>query len=57
MWVAYFQADGEQRYTIETSKFKGAVEQAEKDFVARMSHPEVGKWWTWVEETLEEETT
>lgn len=51
MWAAYFQADGEIRHTIAVKKFRGAAEQAAADFVARMSNPEVGVWFTWVEET------
>jgi len=54
MWVAYFQADGEHRYTIAECRLKHtAVFEAEK-FVARMTNPEVGVWWVWVEgETYE----
>lgn len=56
MWAAYFQADGEIRHTIAVKKFRGAAEQAALDFVARMSNPEVGVWFTWVEETDGEAT-
>lgn len=50
MWAAYFQADGEMRHTIAVNKFKGAVEQAIENFVTRMTNPEVGTWFAWVEE-------
>lgn len=51
MWAAYFQVDGDQRHTIAVSKYRGVVDQAIEDFKTRMSHPEVGVWFTWVEET------
>jgi len=49
MWVAYFQADEEMPYVVAINKFKGAAEAALERFIARMSHPEVGVWWAWVE--------
>lgn len=53
MWAAYYQADGEMRFTIAIKKFQGAAEQEKDAFVARMSHPEVGRWWAWVEKIEE----
>jgi hypothetical protein len=50
MWAAYFQVDGDMRHTVAVRKFRGAVEQALEEFVARMTNPEVGVWFTWVEE-------
>jgi hypothetical protein len=49
MWTAYFQADGELRHTIAVAKFSWTAEQKAKEFQDRMTHPEVGLWWIWVE--------
>ena len=49
MWVAYFQADGEIRHRVAVGKFRGAVEAALERFISRMTNPEVGLWFTWVE--------
>lgn len=53
MWAAYYQFDGDIRFTVATKKFRGAVEQILVDFVARMTHPEVGLWWVWIEEVAD----
>ncbi len=50
-FTAYFQADGEYRYTIATAKMKHTAEFAAENFIRRMSHPSVGIWWVWVDET------
>jgi hypothetical protein len=51
MWTAYFQVDGEQRYEVSTRKFRHTVELELEKFLKRITHPEVGVWWVWVEET------
>ena len=49
MWTAYYQADGEHRHTIAVRRLKHtAVFEAEK-FIARMTNPDVGVWWVWLE--------
>lgn len=50
-WAAYFQADGEHRHTITVRRFKHSAEFEVEQFVKRMTNPEVGLWWVWVEET------
>ena len=55
MWVAFFQCDGDMRYTIAVTKFKHTAEFERDEFVKRMTHPEVGVWFTWLEETDGEE--
>lgn len=50
-WTAFFQADGELRHTIAVAKFEHTVQHKLDEFVNRMSHPEVGLWWVWTEET------
>jgi hypothetical protein len=54
MWSAYFQADGEHRYTIAVTRFKHTAEFEAEKLTARMTNPEVGVWWVWVEETDED---
>ena len=54
MWVAYFQADGDVRHTIAVTKYEHQAELKRVEFVARIPHPEVGVWFTWVEETDEQ---
>jgi hypothetical protein len=57
MWTAYFQADGEMRWTIASCRFKHKAEYERDKFIERMTNPEVGTWFTWVEETpLPDET-
>lgn len=51
MWTAFFQVDGEMRYTIAVTTFEHTAEFERDEFVKRMSNPEVGIWFTWVEET------
>jgi len=51
MWVAFFQFDGDMRYTIAVTKFQHTAEFERDEFVKRMTHPEIGIWFTWVEET------
>ena len=51
MWVAFFQFDGDMRYEIAAAKFKHTAEFERDKFVKRMTHPEVGVWFTWLEET------
>jgi hypothetical protein len=50
MWTAYWQADGDLRYEIAVTKFKHTAEFERDEFVKRMSKPEVGTWFTWVED-------
>lgn len=50
-WTAYFQSDGDLRYEIAVTKFRHTAEFERDEFVKRMSHPEAGVWFTWVEET------
>lgn len=52
-WTAYYQADGEMRHTIAVCKLKHQAELEQENFVARIPHPEVQIFWTWVEETNE----
>jgi hypothetical protein len=52
MWVAYFQANEEARHQIAPPRrFRHTAEYDVSQFVAKMSNPEVGIWWTWIEET------
>lgn len=51
MWAAYFQEVEGHRWTIAVKKLRHQAEYEIEKFVARMTHPEVGIWWTWVEET------
>ncbi len=53
MFTAYFQADEEHRFTIATCRMKHTAEFEIEKFIARMSNPEVGLWWCWVEPTEE----
>jgi hypothetical protein len=50
MWTAFFQADGELRHTIKTTKYEHTAQFEADEFVKRMSNPEVGLWWVWLEE-------
>lgn len=50
-FTAYFQANEELRYTIGTAKMRHTAEFACENLIKRMTHPEVGIWWVWVEET------
>ena len=55
MFMAYFQEDGALRYSITPQPVK-TRERADFEierFVARMSHPKVGKWWCYVEQVRE----
>ena len=54
MWAAYFQADGEMRHTICVTRFVWTAEHEKIQFIERMTNPEVGRWWAWVEEIDEE---
>ena len=56
MWAAYFQEDDSLRYTIATTTFKHTAEFERDEFVKRMTDPEVGIWWAWVESVDEEKT-
>ena len=51
IWTAYFQENGSMRHTIASRKFKHSAEFDAEEFKKRMTHPEVGLWWIWVEET------
>jgi hypothetical protein len=53
-WTAFFQADGEHRYTIAVRRLKHTAEFEAEKFKDRMTNPEVGVWWVWVEETDED---
>lgn len=53
MWAAYFQADNEHRHTISVVKTKHRAEFDVDNFVARMTNPEVGVWFVWVEEVTD----
>jgi len=53
MWAAYYQADGEMRHTIAVCKIKHTAEYEAELFIGRMTHPEVGTWWVYVEEVDE----
>lgn len=55
MFAAFFQADGEMRHTIAVTKFRHTAEFEMEMFVARMTHPEVGVWFVWIDEVTEEE--
>lgn len=55
MWAAYFQADDEHRHTIAVRKYRHTAEFDCQEFVDRMSNPEAGVWFVWVEETDERE--
>ena len=56
MWAAYFQEDDSLRYEIAVTKFKHTAEFERDEFAKRMSNPEVGVWWAWVESVDEEKT-
>jgi hypothetical protein len=49
MWTAYWQADGDMRYEIATTTFKHTAEFERDEFIKRMTHPECGVWFTWLE--------
>lgn len=49
MWTAFFQADGEIRHTIAVRKFQHSAQHEADEFIKRMTNPEVGLWWVWVE--------
>jgi hypothetical protein len=51
MWVAYFQENGAMRHTIARTKYEHTAQFEADEFVKRMSNPEVGLWWVWLEET------
>jgi hypothetical protein len=51
MWAAYFQADDEIRFTIATKRHRHTAEFEMEKFIQRMTNPEVGVWFCWVEET------
>jgi hypothetical protein len=53
MFAAYFLADGDARHTISVRRFQHTAEYDIDQFVKRMTHPEVGVWWVWVEEVEE----
>lgn len=53
MWIAYFQANGEHRWTISVRKQRHTAELDAEKFVARMSNSEVGIWFVWVEEVTD----
>ena len=52
MWIAYFQTDGEMRHEIARTKYEHTAQFEADEFVKRMSNPEVGLYWVWVEETV-----
>ena len=54
MWAAYFQEDDSLRYEIAVTKFKHTAEFERDEFVKRMTDPEVGIWWAWVESVEED---
>lgn len=54
-WAAYFQADGDMRHTIAVKRFEHTAAFERDEFVKRMTHPEVGVWFTWLEEVADEE--
>jgi hypothetical protein len=57
-WTAYYQADGEMRHTITTTKFKWTAEHEAEEFRKRMTNPDAQLHWIWVEgddETTDEE--
>lgn len=49
-WAAYFQADGDHRHTITVCRFEHTATHLAAEFIKRMTNPEVGLWWVWVEE-------
>ena len=49
-FTAFYQVDGEHRYVIATTRFKHTAEFEVEKFISRMTNPEVGVWFTWVEE-------
>lgn len=49
-WAAYYQANGEMRYEIAVAKYEHTAQFEADEFVKRMSNPEVGLWWVWIEE-------
>ncbi len=49
MYAAYFQADDEHRHTIAICRMRYAAEYEMEKFIARMSNPEIGVWFCWVE--------
>lgn len=55
-WAAYFQIDGEFRHTIGIFRLQHRAELEIERFIARITHPRVGVWFTWSEETNEEIT-
>jgi len=55
MWAAYFQEVEGQRWTIAIKKLRHQAEYECEKFVARMTHPEVGIWWVYVEEVTDDE--
>lgn len=48
-WTANYQADGDGLYVIGEYKYRHMAEQALRNFVARIPHPEVQIWWAWIE--------
>ena len=57
MWACYFQADGEMRHLIAVRRFIWSAEHERLKFIERMTHPEIGLWWTWTEPFVGEEET
>jgi len=55
MWAAYFQENGAMRHTIAVAKFEHTVQYKLDEFVKRMSHPSVGIWWVWIEESEDDD--
>lgn len=55
-WVAYYQADGEMRYTIAIKRHEHQAEYEREKFVARMTHPDAVLWWAWIEEITDDGT-
>jgi hypothetical protein len=56
MWIAYWQCDGDLQYEIATANRKHTAEFERDEFVKRMTHPEVGVWFTWLESDTGEVT-
>jgi hypothetical protein len=52
MWVAYFQENGAMRHEIARTKYEHTAQFEADEFVKRMSNPEVGLWWVWLEEVI-----
>jgi hypothetical protein len=50
MWVVYFQADGEMRHEVGRYRFLHTAEYEAEGFKQRMTNPDVGLWWVWIEE-------